>query len=144
MVHWPKISPMEMATGPPPKGKEHRRPEKYFAHVMTGAQAIEGQCSKSVRLSDCIKCVPNGPYALLCVCLTCLCCHDLILAHVWPYVHSKRYQSLASPPSDCHEGCFISTLLPLANVLVPGDSSAGAKPGNQTIRFYCFHLALGA
>ena len=30
MVHWPKINPMDIATGPPPKGKEHRRPEKYF------------------------------------------------------------------------------------------------------------------
>ena len=31
MVHWPKINPMDMATGPPPKGKEHRHPEQYFA-----------------------------------------------------------------------------------------------------------------
>jgi hypothetical protein len=23
MVHWPKIKPVEMATGPPPSGKEH-------------------------------------------------------------------------------------------------------------------------
>ena len=50
MVHWPKINPMDMATGPPPKGKEHRRPEQYFAQVMNGAWAIEGQCSKDVML----------------------------------------------------------------------------------------------
>jgi hypothetical protein len=31
MVHWPRINPMEIATGPPPQGKEHRRPELYFA-----------------------------------------------------------------------------------------------------------------
>jgi hypothetical protein len=50
MVHWPKINPMEMATGPRPKGKEHRRPEQYFVQVMTGARAIEGHCSKDVML----------------------------------------------------------------------------------------------
>jgi hypothetical protein len=50
MVHWPKINPMDMATGPPPKRKEHRRPEQYFAQVMNGARAIEGQCSKDVML----------------------------------------------------------------------------------------------
>ena len=50
MVHWPKINPMDMATGPPPKGKEHRRPEQYFTQVITGAWAIEGQCSKDVML----------------------------------------------------------------------------------------------
>ena len=50
MVHWPRINPMEMATGPPPKGKEHHRPEQYFMQVMTGARAIEGQCSKNVML----------------------------------------------------------------------------------------------
>ena len=50
MVHWPKINPMDMATHPPPKGKEHRRPEQYFAQVMTGAWAIEGQCLKDVML----------------------------------------------------------------------------------------------
>jgi hypothetical protein len=42
LVHWPRMNPMEMATGPPPKGKEHRRPERYFAQVIAGARAIEG------------------------------------------------------------------------------------------------------
>ena len=50
MVHWPKINPVDMAIGPPSKGKEHRRPEQYFAQVMNGARAIEGQCSKDVML----------------------------------------------------------------------------------------------
>jgi hypothetical protein len=50
MVHWLKINPMDMATGPPPKGKEHRCPEQYFAQVMNGARAIEVQCSKDVML----------------------------------------------------------------------------------------------
>jgi hypothetical protein len=48
MVHWPKIKPTEMATGPPPPGKEHRRPEQYFPIVMDGARAVEAQCSKDV------------------------------------------------------------------------------------------------
>lgn len=48
MVHWPKIKPTEVATGPPPPGKEHRRPEQYFAGVMNGARAIEAQCPKDV------------------------------------------------------------------------------------------------
>ena len=50
MVHWPKIKPVEMATGPPPAGKEHRRQEQYFAAVMDGAQAMEAQCSKDIFL----------------------------------------------------------------------------------------------
>ena len=50
MVHWPRINPMEMATGIPPKGKEHCGPEQYFARVITGVRAIEGQCSKYVML----------------------------------------------------------------------------------------------
>jgi hypothetical protein len=50
MVHWPKINAMDVATGPPPKGKEHRRPEQYFAQVMNGTRAIEGQCLKDVML----------------------------------------------------------------------------------------------
>jgi hypothetical protein len=48
MVHWPKIKPAEMATGPPPPGKEHRRPEQYFPIMMDGARAIEAQCLKDV------------------------------------------------------------------------------------------------
>ena len=48
MVHWPKIRTMNMATNPPPVGKENRHPELYFAAVMDGARAIEAQCSKDV------------------------------------------------------------------------------------------------
>jgi hypothetical protein len=46
MVHWLKIKPAEMATGPPPPGKEHRCTEQYFPVVMDGARAIEAQCAK--------------------------------------------------------------------------------------------------
>ena len=48
MVHWPRIKPLDMVVGPPPDGKEHRHPELYFAQVIEGARAIEGQCSKEV------------------------------------------------------------------------------------------------
>ena len=41
MVHWPKIKPAEMATGPCPVGKEHRHPKQYFSVVMDGARVIE-------------------------------------------------------------------------------------------------------
>ena len=50
MVHWLKIKPVEMATGPPPARKEHRRTEQYFSVVMDGARAVEAQCSKDVHL----------------------------------------------------------------------------------------------
>jgi hypothetical protein len=48
MVHLRRLKPTEMATAPPPPGKEHRCPEKYFATVMDGARAIEAQCPKDV------------------------------------------------------------------------------------------------
>ena len=48
MVHLPGLKQTEMATAPPPPGKEHRRPEKYFSTVMDGARVIEAQCPKDV------------------------------------------------------------------------------------------------
>ena len=45
IVHRPKIKLMDMAACPPPVGKEHHRPELYFAQVMEGVWSIEGQCS---------------------------------------------------------------------------------------------------
>ena len=48
MVHWQKIKPAELATGSPPPGKEHRRPEQYFPIIMDGARTIEAQCLKDV------------------------------------------------------------------------------------------------
>ncbi|KAI5019160.1 hypothetical protein ZWY2020_044048 [Hordeum vulgare] len=50
MVHFPGMSPLKMATDPPPTGKEHSRPELYFISAMEGARAIESQCSKDVLL----------------------------------------------------------------------------------------------
>ena len=49
-MHWPKLKPTEMATGPPPPGKEHRCPELYFSTIMDGAWAIEALCPKDVVL----------------------------------------------------------------------------------------------
>ena len=48
MVHWPKLKPVEIATGPLPPGKEHRHPEQYFPAVMDGARAVDAQCPKDV------------------------------------------------------------------------------------------------
>ncbi|KAI4987380.1 hypothetical protein ZWY2020_020180 [Hordeum vulgare] len=50
VVLWPKLKPTEMAIGPPPLGKEHRRRELYFPIVMDGAWVIETQCSKDAIL----------------------------------------------------------------------------------------------
>ncbi|XBH62439.1 hypothetical protein VPH35_116671 [Triticum aestivum] len=50
MVHWPKIKPVEMATGPPTAGKEHRRLVKYFFAIMDSARAVEVLCSKDSLL----------------------------------------------------------------------------------------------
>ena len=41
-VQWPKMKATEVATGPPPEGKTHWRPEMYFSEVLDGARAIEG------------------------------------------------------------------------------------------------------
>ena len=32
----------------PPRGKDHRKPERYFEDVLEGARLIEGQCSKDI------------------------------------------------------------------------------------------------
>ena len=45
-VHWPGLDPTKIVTAPPPPGKEHRCPERYFSVVMEGARAIEAQCSR--------------------------------------------------------------------------------------------------
>ena len=37
-----------VATEGPPKGKDRRKPERYFEDVLAGAQIVEGQCSKDI------------------------------------------------------------------------------------------------
>ena len=65
MVHWPKINLMDMASGPPPKGKEHRRLELYFTQVMDGARTIEGQCPKFCHVDLMLYNVASGLYFVM-------------------------------------------------------------------------------
>ena len=41
-VQWAKIKATKIATAGPPKGKDHRRLEKYFGEVLEGARIVEG------------------------------------------------------------------------------------------------------
>ena len=45
---WAKMKATEISTTGPPKGKDHRRLEKYFSEVLEGAHIVEGQCSKDI------------------------------------------------------------------------------------------------
>ena len=47
-MHWEKMKATDVATAGPPKGKDHRKPERYFEDVLAGARIVEGQCSKDV------------------------------------------------------------------------------------------------
>ena len=42
------VSATDVATAGPPKGKDHRKLERYFKDVLKGARIVEGQCSKDV------------------------------------------------------------------------------------------------
>ena len=39
---------MKLMTEGPPKGKEHRHPEKYYDSVLKGSNLVVDQCSKDV------------------------------------------------------------------------------------------------
>ena len=45
MAHYPKIKPLEIASGPP-AGK-NRAPEQFLAEVQEGARVTEAQCGKA-------------------------------------------------------------------------------------------------
>ena len=47
-VQWVKMKATKIATTGSPKGKEHRRPERYSDEVLEGARIVEGQCSKDI------------------------------------------------------------------------------------------------
>ena len=47
-MQWAKMKATDVATVGPPKGKDHRKPERYFEDVLAGARIVEGQCSKDV------------------------------------------------------------------------------------------------
>ena len=47
-VHWAKMDAEKLVTEGPPKGKEHRHPEKYYDSVMKGARLVAEECAKDV------------------------------------------------------------------------------------------------
>ena len=47
-MQWANMKATKVATIGPPEGKDHRKPERYFAEVLEGARIVEGQCSKDV------------------------------------------------------------------------------------------------
>ena len=49
-MHWAKMDGTALMTEGPPKGKEHRRPEKYYDSVLKGSHLVAEQCTKDVIL----------------------------------------------------------------------------------------------
>ena len=47
-VHWTKMDAEKLVTEGPPKGKEHRHPEKYYDGVLKGARLVAEECAKNV------------------------------------------------------------------------------------------------
>ena len=47
-VHWAKMDDENLMTEGPPKGKEHRHPEKYYDAVLKGVRLVEEECAKDV------------------------------------------------------------------------------------------------
>ena len=47
-VHWAKMDAEKLITEGPPKGKEHRHPEKYYDSVLKGSRFVVEQCAKDV------------------------------------------------------------------------------------------------
>ena len=47
-MHWAKMDATSLMTEGPPKGKEHRRPEKYYDSVLKGSRLVAEQFSKDV------------------------------------------------------------------------------------------------
>ena len=47
-MHWGKMKAAVIAVERPPRGKDHRKPERYFEDALEGAHLIEGQCSKDI------------------------------------------------------------------------------------------------
>ena len=47
-VHWAKLDAKKLVKEGPPKGKEHRHPEKYYESVLKGARLVAEECAKDV------------------------------------------------------------------------------------------------
>ena len=39
---------VKLVTEGPPKGKEHRTPERYFEEVLAGSRIVATQCAKDI------------------------------------------------------------------------------------------------
>ena len=44
-VHWAKMDAEKLVIEGPPKGKEHRHPEKYYDSVLEGARLVVEECA---------------------------------------------------------------------------------------------------
>ena len=47
-VHWAKMDAMKPMTEGPPEGKEHCKPELYYASVLEGSRLVAEQCAKDI------------------------------------------------------------------------------------------------
>ena len=47
-VHWAKMDAEKLVKEQPPKGKEHRHPEKYYDSVLKGSRLVAEECAKDV------------------------------------------------------------------------------------------------
>jgi hypothetical protein len=50
-MHIPMLGCERVATGVPPEGKPHRKPENYMEDALKGAMQIEKICSKDKLFS---------------------------------------------------------------------------------------------
>ena len=47
-VLWAKMDAVKLVTEGPPKGKEHRTPERYFEDVVEGSRIVATQCAQAI------------------------------------------------------------------------------------------------
>ena len=47
-MHWEKLDAEKLVKDGPPKGKEHRYPEKYYNGIMKGARLVVNECPKNI------------------------------------------------------------------------------------------------
>ena len=100
-MHWAKMKATDMATAGLPKGKDHRKPERYFEDVLAGARNAQrmlclSECSRAVKT---LFCEPRLViYLCLYLELISSCAVILIL---------KVCQSSASAPKYMLWGCSV-------------------------------------
>ena len=47
-VQWEKMDAVKLMTEGPPEGKEHCKPELYYASVLEGSRLVAEQCAKDI------------------------------------------------------------------------------------------------